>query len=269
MSTQRGTAWVSAASAAVTLGGMIATPLASRGGTVRRALSSVVVCGLASSTSVAARRRWGGRRAGAAGSAVVVGTALIERLGSRRGVPFGRYAYTGALRPQLGGVPAIVPLAWWAMALPARETASAALGSSSRRGSRVVAGAAALTAWDLFLDPQMVGEGYWRWARPRGYRGIPATNFAGWFVTGLGVMAVLELLLPPERAVASAASSPPAPSADPVLVGQYATMAAMETLGFAVFFRDRVVAAVGGMGMLPVAVAATSRLLRTRAARRG
>ena len=30
---------------------------------------------------------------------------------------------------------------------------------------RIALGAVALTAWDLFLDPQMTAEGYWRWDR--------------------------------------------------------------------------------------------------------
>ena len=58
-----------------------------------------------------------------------------------------------------------VPLAWFGMALPAREVAHAVLGHGRRAGRRIVLGAAALTAWDLFLDPQMVGEGYWTWTR--------------------------------------------------------------------------------------------------------
>ena len=117
---------------------------------------------------------------------------------------------------------------------------------------RVVLGAAALTAWDLFLDPQMVGEGYWRWARVGRYRRIPASNFAGWFVVSLAVMGALELALPADEAP------------DPALVAEYGAMAVMETLGFAAFFRDRVVAAVGGAAMLPVAAAAARTLWRGR-----
>jgi uncharacterized membrane protein len=96
----------------------------------------------------------------------------------------------------------------------------------------------------------MVGEGYWRWARRGRYRSIPLTNFVGWFITGLGVMSALELLLPPDD------------SADAALVGEYAYMAAMETLGFAAFFRDRVVATVGGAAMLPIAAAAVRAVWR-------
>jgi putative membrane protein len=97
----------------------------------------------------------------------------------------------------------------------------------------------------------MVGEGYWKWARRGVYRGIPLTNYLGWFVTGLGVMALLEATLPPGPR-----------DADGVLVGEYAYMGVMETIGFARYFRDPVVAVVGGLGMLPVAGAAVARKLR-------
>jgi putative membrane protein len=239
-------------SAAVTGVSMIATPLARPGGGVRRALSSVVVGGMFATTALGAARRWGAGRTTVAASAVVAATALVERVGTRTAVPFGRYRYTGALRPEVGGVPAIVPLAWFAMAVPAREVAHATLGERSTPAYRTVLGAAALTAWDLFLDPQMVGEGYWRWARQGRYRGIPLTNFAGWLATSAVVMAALEWLLPPGD------------DADPALAAEYAWMAVMETVGFAAFFRDRVVAAAGGAAMLPLTVAAVARLARSR-----
>jgi putative membrane protein len=132
-----------------------------------------------------------------------------------------------------------------------RETAHAALGERSNRISRVVAGAATLTAWDLFLDPQMVGEGYWRWDRLGAYRGIPLSNYIGWFATGIGVMTLLEVLLPPGE-----------PSPD--LVAHYGAMATMETAAFATFLDDRVVAVTGAIGMSPVAAVAVVRLVGQR-----
>ena len=196
-------------------------------------------------------------------------TALVERIGTATGVPFGGDHYTAALRPQVGGVPAIVPLAWFAMAVPAREAAHAALGARSNRLTRVLLGAVALTAWDLFLDPQMVGEGYWRWARRGRYRGIPVSNFAGWLLTSLGVMASLEVFLPVDAGPVDAgpirgSDGSGAAGADPMLVAEYGMMAAMETVGFAVFFRDRLVAGVGGAAMLPIAIAAVRRVRWTR-----
>jgi putative membrane protein len=231
----------------VTIAGMIATPLLPQGGRARRALSSMVVVGSFTTTTANAACRWGTRRAGLAAVSTAAATTVIERIGTGTGVPFGRYEYTPALQPQVARVPAIVPLAWFALGLPARETAHAVLGDRSTPGARIALGSAALTAWDLFLDPQMVGEGYWTWARRGAYRGIPLTNFLGWFVAGFGVMALLEATLPPSD------------DADASLIGEYAYMAVMETIGFARFFRDPIVAAVGGLGMLPIAAAAVVR----------
>lgn len=231
----------------VTVAAMIATPLLPRGGRARRILSTVVVTGSFATTSANAARQWGPRRVAAAASIVAGGTTLVERFGTLTGRPFGRYDYTDALRPQIAHVPLIVPLAWFAMAVPARESAHAALRTHSSMPTRLALGAAALTAWDLFLDPQMVGEGYWRWVRRGVYRGIPLSNFLGWFATGLGVMAVLETTLPP---------APDSARASGALVGEYAYMGIMETIGFACYFRDPLVAAVGGIGMLPIALAA-------------
>jgi putative membrane protein len=237
---------VHVASAAVAAAAMVATPLNRRGGPMRRTLSTIVVTSLACSTFAGSVRRWGSARTSVAAAGTALSTLLVERVGTRTGRPFGRYEYTGALRPAIASVPAIVPLAWFSMAVPARETAHAALGVRSTTRSRILVGSALLTAWDLFLDPQMVGEGYWRWARDGRYRGIPLSNFAGWFVTGLAVMALLEAALPPGEPAAG-------------LVAEYGFMNVMETLGFAAFFRDPVVATVGGLATLPAtAVAALS-----------
>jgi uncharacterized membrane protein len=256
---------IAALAGVVTTAGMIATPLAPKSGSARRLLSSVVVVGLAATTKANTARRWGLARSGTTAVAIAGVTATVERIGTRTGLPFGRYEYSGALRPQVGGVPAIVPLAWFAMAVPAREAAHAALGERSSATTRALAGAAALTAWDLFLDPQMVGEGYWRWMKQGPYRGIPLTNFVGWFVTSLGVMLILERTLPVVAATLGSGTTVAQPSPDGALVGQYALMAAMEAVGFARFFRDPVVAVVGGAAMLPIAGAAVLRTLGRRA----
>jgi len=254
---------VTAVAGAATIAGMIATPLLPQGGRGRRILSSVVVGGIWVTTTANAVRRWGVVRAGTASATTAASTAVIERVGTRTGLPFGRYAYTDALQPQVAHVPVIVPLAWFGMGLPAREAAHAALGSRSTPWKRIALGSAAMTAWDLFLDPQMVGEGYWAWARRGFYRGIPLTNFAGWFVTGLAIMALFEATLPVERSGDASAARAHRPDAR--LVGQYGYMSVMQTLGFARYFRDPLVAAVGGLGMLPIAGTAAARMARRAA----
>ena len=204
-------------------------------------LSSLVVVAFAATTFALATRGWGWWRAAAAAGFIAVVTLAVERLGTGTGFPFGEYHYTGALQPTVAGVPLIVPLAWFAMGVPALEAGHRIARSPVLA---VVAGALALTAWDLFLDPQMVEEGYWRWRVDGAYEGIPLTNYAGWVGVGLIVLAAVERIRPPTT------------PADPWLVGAYTWWAVMNTVGFLVFFDRPLVGAVGGAGMGVFAVLA-------------
>ena len=100
----------------------------------------------------------------------------VEWLGKTVGVPFGAYSYT-APGPSLLGVPLLVPLGWWAFTL-------IAITIVPRRG-RLWLAPLALVAWDLGLDPLMVEKGFWEFAAGGVYYGVPWTNFAGWYVSGL------------------------------------------------------------------------------------
>jgi lycopene beta-cyclase len=126
---------------------------------------------------------WGGRRTLQTAVLVAALTWAIEWLGSTTGFPFGPYSYTAALRPQLFHVPLLIPLAWLMM-LPIAWAIAARLTGGARGWRFVALSALALTAWDLFLDPQMVAWGYWVWDNPVGYFGIPWSNYAGWLLTG-------------------------------------------------------------------------------------
>jgi uncharacterized membrane protein len=204
------------------------------------------------------------RAAAAAGAAFALGL-VAEWAGTHTGVPFGAYRYTGLLRPALGSVPLAVPLAWAAMGLPG-YAASAAIARG--RAGRIAAGAAALTAWDLFLDPQMLRNGFWRWAHPGPYHGVPLTNFAGWLLVSAVLMAVFEAVLPnpglpnpglpnPGLPGSGQPGGRGAPELHPGLLAAYTVMAVMETVGFAVIFPGgRGVALAGALGMgIPAALA--------------
>jgi lycopene cyclase domain-containing protein len=128
-------------------------------------------------------------------------TWLVEAIGAATGFPFGRYSYTSALGPQLAGVPLVIPLAWLMLLPPAWAVADAVLSPwRSRLGSwyrltfAILAGLA-ITAWDLYLDPQMVARGLWVWENPAGYFGIPWSNYLGW----LGASALLTWLIQPTQ----------------------------------------------------------------------
>ena len=159
---------------------------------------AVTLFGAASLTHAAATR---GLRVAATVLLVAGGLGLAaEAVGVATGVPFGEYRYSGTLGPQLLGVPVVVPLAWVMMGWPAL-LAGRLLAARRRAGwVAVPVGAWLLASWDLFLDPQMVEAGHWAWRFPEpalpGVPGIPLTNYAGWVLVSLLIVAALDAVVP-------------------------------------------------------------------------
>jgi len=170
----------------------------------------------------------------------------VELLGVATGRPFGHYTYSGKLGPRVGGVPLLAAAAWAMLARPSWVVAGLL---SRRRGARVPLAAGALTAWDVFLDPRMAREGYWSWPGGGRYEGIPATNFLGWFVTGMGVFAVYSVLDPDDD---------PRVDGDGALA-LYVWTWAGEGFANAVLWKRPTVAAAGGVAMGVFAVQALAR----------
>ncbi|MER7331965.1 MULTISPECIES: carotenoid biosynthesis protein [unclassified Micromonospora] len=147
----------------------------------------------------------GPRTAAALVAVATAGGFAIEALGVATGFPFGSYDYSGELGPKLAGVPLVIPLAWTWMAWPAWLAATRLTGGDAGGGRfpgrRVALAAVGLAAWDLFLDPQMVAEGYWVWrdATPAlpGLPGIPVSNYLGWLLFAVLMMGALRPLAGP------------------------------------------------------------------------
>jgi uncharacterized membrane protein len=151
------------------------------------AATHAIVGLLAATTAADAVEADGPRRAAATvGAAGALGYAA-ELVGVATGRPFGHYRYTAKLGPAWRGVPLMVFTSWAMMSRPAWSVAG--LLTRSRLGRPLVA-AGALTAWDVYVDPRMVREGFWEWPQGGRYEGIPAQNFLGWFVTAAAVFGV-------------------------------------------------------------------------------
>ncbi len=140
---------------------------------------------------------WGARRTFITGLIIIFLGWLVEAVGSSTGIPFGVYHYTDQLQPQVAGVPLLIPIAWLMMMPPA--WAAAQLIAGTRRTAFVVIAAVAMTAWDFFLDPQMVSWGFWVWEKAGGYFGIPWVNFAGWLVAAAFITLVANPRQVPAR----------------------------------------------------------------------
>ncbi|GAA3705724.1 carotenoid biosynthesis protein [Gordonia hankookensis] len=223
------------------------------GGTLALTVASVACLAAAVLADAASTRGWT--------AAVIVllvaggGGLLAESVGVRTGFPFGSYEYTGNLGPEFLDVPIVIPFAWVMMAWPALAVARRLVGPR-RRWATAVVGACALTAWDIFLDPQMVDQGHWAWRFPHpappGVDGIPLTNFAGWFVVSFLLITVLDHLI---------GHSP----SDALPVALYLWTYFSSMLAHAVFFGRPPVAVVGGLLMGAVAIPLLVSVLRARA----
>jgi uncharacterized membrane protein len=219
-------------------------------GDARRRLTIATVVMFAAASAGHARARYGGR--GLWCCVVAAGIGLTaEIVGVHTGVPFGHYAYADSLGPTIAGVPAVVALAWTMMAWPA---ALVARQLASSTGTRVLIGTWALASWDLFLDPQMVDAGHWRWAAPRphlpGVDTVPLTDLAGWLVVSMVISLVVQGIL------GRSASRP----GDGWMFALYLWTYASSVVAQLLFLDLRAAAVWGALGMGAVAVPLAVRL---------
>ncbi len=207
---------------------------------------------LATSAAEAAAARGVRRGPAVVGLAGALGFAA-ELLGVATGRPFGHYTYGPGLGRAWRGVPLLAAASWAMMARPAWVVGGLI---TRRRVPRALAAGGALAAWDVFVDPRMVREGYWTWPGGGRYAGVPASNFLGWAVTGAGVFAVWSLL--------EAGDDPPFDGDGALAL--YCWTWAGETFANAVIWREPVVAAAGSAAMGAFAVPALRARARRRAA---
>jgi uncharacterized membrane protein len=139
-----------------------------------------------------------------------------EEMGANYGWFFGSYDYTPVLGPQLGSVPVVIPLMWFALSYIGYVMANLIVwqvpadGATSIRRSIVMALLAALivTAYDLGVDPYMVYKlKAWTMAKDDGWWfGETLQGFAGWMLVAFCIVFVFRLL-------SSRTGARPAPSA--------------------------------------------------------
>lgn len=180
------------------------------------------------------------------GVSVVALAWISEFVGHNTGFPFGRYTYTDAFRPQVGDVPVQIPLAWLMMLPPAWAAGNAICSNRDNGKSRTkwktraafaLTAGLAFTAWDLFLDPQMVAWGIWHWESPGSYFGVPAINFAGWILVAAAITFGLSFYID-FKALPQGA-----------LLVVYTAVWLLNSAGLGLYFGQPGVAAAGFVGM--------------------
>jgi putative membrane protein len=254
---------VPVALAGATVLAQVAYPLVP--GAAQHELTMVIVT-LFAATSVSHALVWRGARWAARLLAVTaLGGLVVESVGVALDVPFGAYAYTDTLRPQLFGVPWVIPLAWTMMAYPALVVARRIVGPSPAAVAGPLTAAAALATWDLFLDPQMIAAGHWVWEEAAvvpSFLGVPLTNFAGWFATALVMAAALWPTLTPPTGRGDGGPG----DADRLPIAMYLWTWGGSVVAHAVFLGLPASALAGGVGMGAVVALLLRALRRERRA---
>jgi bisanhydrobacterioruberin hydratase len=163
-----------------------------------------------------------GRRGMFAAALVLLLSWAIEHVGATTGFPFGTYSYTDRLAPQIFGVvPLAIPFAWLLIVTAAMGVSEQVLEKGSRptsadlhlKPTKVLTAASFALLLDVTIEPFAVHiNQYWVWqagASYSGYYGIPASNFAAWWVTSLVlVWVMLRLRQARARAVLRGALEP-------------------------------------------------------------
>ncbi|MFP4530213.1 MAG: bisanhydrobacterioruberin hydratase [Halodesulfurarchaeum sp.] len=141
-------------------------------------------------------------RRGTIGLLALTGYAYgIELIGVQTGLPYGEFAYLIDLGPMLfGDVPLGLPIFFLPLVLNSYLLVLLLLGSrATATGLRLGGTLAMVMAMDLVLDPGAVGLGFWGYVEGGSYYGVPASNFAGWLLSGAISVWVFDRILVHDR----------------------------------------------------------------------
>jgi uncharacterized membrane protein len=159
----------------------------------------------------AAQQLLGRRSAGLFAALALALGWFAEQMGSSRGWFFGRYSYTDVLGIQLGNVPVVIPIMWFALCFVAYVMASLLLWRQPVHASPSW-GSALLTAWlaamivtafDLGADPYFVFV-LKAWIMDKtdgGWFGETLQGFVGWMLIACAIISVFQWWAAPKARV--------------------------------------------------------------------
>jgi uncharacterized membrane protein len=163
-------------------------------GASRDALTITGVLAFSSASALHAYQAYGRAKLIKFVSIALMTTVIVEIVGVKTGIPFGTYEYDSVrLGPTIFSVPLLIPFAWFMMLYPCWLVVSDLV---QAKVLAIPLSALLMATWDLYLDPQMVNEGYWTWFNSGlPSKEIPLTNFVGWFVTAVIIFSLISWLV--------------------------------------------------------------------------
>jgi putative membrane protein len=117
---------------------------------------------------------------------------VVEYIAIKTGVPYSYFSYGDMIGLLIADtVPWTVGFAWAPICL-------GALYFTQKKRFAIPLAALLMTLLDTVLDPGAVKLGFWTYANPGLYYGVPFVNFMGWLLTGaIGVFILVQLLRAP------------------------------------------------------------------------
>lgn len=160
-------------------------------GATRDALTIAGVLAFSIASGLHAHNALGIRRLVKFVAIALVTTMIVEIIGVQTGIPFGTYEYDlDRLGPTVLQVPLLIPFAWFMMLYPSWLVVNDLV---KVKIPAVLMSALLMASWDLYLDPQMVNEGYWTWFTSGvPSQEIPISNFFGWFITAVIIFTLIS-----------------------------------------------------------------------------
>ena len=123
-------------------------------------------------------------------------TYAVELVGVRTGYPYGAFEYGVDLGPMMAGIPAALPLFFLPLVFNAYLLTLLVVGDAARRTVvRLPVVVAAVVGMDLVLDPAAVAVGFWQYEAGGVYYGVPPLNFAGWVLSAVVAVTVIDAAL--------------------------------------------------------------------------
>lgn len=113
-------------------------------------------------------------------SFIIVFSWLIELIGVKTGLIFGKYEYGNILQPQLFGTPIPIGFAWISTIIGSYSIAELILRKKSNIFIHLLLTAVIMTFFDYLMEPAAIKLGYWAWESGT----IPMQNYLAWFVLG-------------------------------------------------------------------------------------
>jgi uncharacterized membrane protein len=114
--------------------------------------------------------------------------SFFESLSLRTGFPFGHYRFNDVMGWKLMQLPVLLALAYVGVGYAAWVLATLIVSGRKHSNANLLLvpciASAAMTAWDLAMDPVWACiDRAWVWLDGGGYFGVPFTNYFGWLLT--------------------------------------------------------------------------------------